>query len=317
MKANKFMIAALMVSAIAFTACKDKNNDEVVDTNSTEQKDDSGKTDDTVNPSDMPTVDAVAGKGVVVLNVPEGNFYCNGIAMRGEYIAGESWDKYFDFVAIEGYENWYKAEVTIGEGGVISEGETVAFGGHPCLKDANGVPAWDFEWVKEDGDDVTAPQILSVDPEGKIRYVGGNLNFDEAGVVYVKVGGWKGTPCVDPDFYDVKVTVNTPAIPADKDVYLTGQFDQWGGGSVKLTPNAERTVWTGTLEQVELNKEFKATLGSWDEDSMTFDEENQCWKGAANAVVDDLEVEFTVANFKSLVKAAGEVICGEKDEDEE
>ncbi len=69
-----------------------------------------------------------------------------------------------------------------------------------------------------------------------------------------------------------------------------------------MTPNADRTVWTATLSQVQLNKEVKATLGGWDEkNSMKFDQEKACWVGADNAILDDMAVEFTVENFYKYI----------------
>ncbi|MBR1786844.1 MAG: hypothetical protein IJ756_06785 [Paludibacteraceae bacterium] len=311
MKANKLMLAAMLVAGLTMafnTSCKKKEKEIIP------PQEDTTKVDPDPEPQpqpqgDMPVVEQVAGKGVVVINVAkinEGEYYCNGFAMRGENVAGGSWEYFVNFEAIEGFDGWYKAVVDLGEGGVDSEGEAVLYGGHPCLNNEGGVPDWNYEWTKSEEEITVLEQTT-----GDVHITNGNINFLSEGVIYIEMQGqgWKDTPCVEPDLFDIAVTVNTPAIPAEDKVFLTGAFDNWSGGSVEMTPNAERTVWTATLTQVQLNKEVKATLGGWDENnSMRHDADKACWVGADNAVLDDLTVDFTVENFYKYIPL-DEICC--------
>ena len=314
MKANKLMLAAMLVAGLTMafnTSCKKKDKEVVPPQEDSTKVTPEPESEPEPEPQgDMPVVEQIAGKGIVVINVSkinEGDYYCNGLAMRGENVENGSWEYYVDFEAIEGFEGWYKAVVDLGEGGVVSEGETVLYGGHPCLKNEGGVPDWNFEWTKNEEEIITLEQTT-----GDVHYKGGNINFLGEGVIYIEMQGqgWKDTPCVEPDLFDIAVTVNTMPIDVNDVVYLTGAFDAWSGGSVAMTPNEERTVWTATLTQVALNKEIKATLGGWAEyDSMRFDEEKACWLGAYNTVIDDLTIEFTVENFYKYIPL--EDICCE------
>lgn len=265
-----------------------------------------------VDSAEMPSFDVEEGYGIVVLKVfadsEEAPFYCNGVGVRGENVAGGDWSKTFSFEAVDGFDNWWVVKIPLMDGGIESEGEVVAFGGHPCLLNADGVADWNYEWTKDD-----KIVVLENADEAKVHLTNGNINFFESAVIYIEVleGGWKATPCVEPDYYSINVTVNTPALATDETVYLVGDFNGWDPALNPMQPNADRTVWTLTVEAT-LNSAMKATLGSWDYDQMTKTEEG-CYVGAPNVTIDDLKVEFTVEEFKNHLTE--DQIC--KNEDEE
>ena len=302
-KLKLFALSALAIATIAMVGCK-KNNDAAPDVPSG---------DDPVDPQpsgEEPDYEDLLqdGKGVVVIHVASEEelgkeHYCNGIGMHGSN--GGEWNYSADFEPIEGFDGWYIAIVELGEAeSVNSNDEMVAYGGHPCLKNAEGIPAWDFEWSK--GDEVV--QLYTSD-EVAAHYTGENVNFTAAGVIALQVNSWTATPCVEPETFDATVTVHTPQLEEGYTVWLTGDFEKsdenpngWTGHGVELTPNDDRTEWTGVVAQVKDGSGFKATLGSWDSDSMQQDAENgDCWKGADNQKFNDIDVEFEVAGFKNLI----------------
>ena len=290
-----FAMAALMIATIA--SCNKK--EEVVDPT---PGGDGGNGGTTVVTGDTPEVAAVEGSYVIVVKF-DGEV-CHDIVFPGSYKADENgWitavDQIQKMEKIEGFEGWYKVVIAWDE-------ETLS--GKPVQLDSDGK----FDWANQTGDAdswvvLSGEDYVSINPgyegEADLTYTG------KGQVVVLESKSWKAgaSPCKAADLYDVAVTVKTPAIPADKKVYLTGDFDSWSGAGLELAPNADRTEWTGTLKQVPLNKNLKATLGSWDEDSMKYDEEKACWKGADNQTIDNIKYSFEVANFKSLLKP--EEIC--------
>jgi hypothetical protein len=311
-KLKLFALSALAIATIAMVGCK-KNNDAAPDVPSG---------DDPVDPQpsgDEPDYASLLqdGKGVVVIHVASEEelgkeHYCNGIGMHGSN--GGEWTYYSPFEAIEGFEDWYYAIVDLGEAeSVNSNDEMVAYGGHPCLynkkAEEGGIPDWKYEWSK--GDEVV---LLYTTDEVAAHYTGENVNFTAAGLIALQVNSWVATPCVPAEIFDATVKVKTPQLEEGYTVWLTGAFekseevpDGWTGHGVELTPNSDRTEWTGVVEQVEDGSGFKATLGDWASEPMQFKAANEgeegegCWEPTKDFQFNDVNMEVSVANFKNLI----------------
>lgn len=143
-----------------------------------------------------PDLDAPAdGKLLVVIEIPAGS-ECNGIALKGTF-DGANWSnadtylgedgaqtpvtgKIYQFEAIEGYANWYKAEIPMTE--------TLEF--KVCLIYAN-----DGSWEGQATDvALHSCNYSSVNPTidgGQCKEFGAS-----SGLLYLSIGGWNKSECV-------------------------------------------------------------------------------------------------------------------------
>lgn len=299
MKANKLMIAALFMGALAMASCsKKESEDPIVPVNPG------------TNTDEAPEVDKPAdGYVTIVINIPAGS-ECNGIAVKGTIIGEDgTWtgaDQYLaadgsvadaagaaKFEKIEG--NWWKTTIKLGAGYAATDeaGNDVTnyLAGKICLI-YKGDGSWDgqaSDW--EFLDDSNIQYSKSND---------GNLQVNGTqGVLYIKVNAWNKSECVTITYVDVTFTMK-PQIPVTDDgvVYIVGDaFEQsWVPDAYPMTKDGDS--WKVTLK-ANVGGEYKYVVnGTWDNDQMAAPEEGQtCSKGAPNIKLEGTSVNDEVYGF--------------------
>ena len=272
MKNLKFFFAALVCATMTFVACEDPGKDPGKDP---------GQNDTTVvtpPTSDMPEVAPVEGKIVVVFNAVDQAEVCNGLVFAGDYNGYNT--NAADMAAFEPIEGY-------------------ALIGKPCQLAADGSfpGSWDYQWhakLNDAGEVDTEVEIIKGNAELQPDY---NLEkklavFDGADVVYVRAYAWKKNPCVPVEKYTVSFEVTTKFAVADSlTVNVAGAMNGWNASGSLMTPNADRTVWTVSIDEVELGMEYKYTLvgatGTY-------------WEQGDNRKVDDREMYDEVEFFDSI-----------------
>ncbi len=257
MKIMKFMMGAMAAAAVMF-ACSDPYFGTI--------ENEGGNT-------GQPVVEPVAGKVVVVLNAVDNATVCGqGLVFAGDY-NNYNLDpaQMARFEAIEGYNGWYKAEITPSD---APSDPAYIIKGKPCSLAADGTfpGSWDHQWfpMLNDAGSVEKPiEMLSGNAELKEGY---SNEFDlcikeGADVVYVRTHAWKVNPCVTEDVYPIVFKVRLPngALPDScTTIVAAGIKGQWGDngkmtdGMVKLSPNDDRTQWTSdTIEGIAYKAEYK------------------------------------------------------------
>ena len=292
MKNLKFFFAALVCATMTFVACEDPGKDPGKDP---------GQNDTTVvtpPTSDMPEVAPVEGKIVVVFNAVDQAEVCNGLVFAGDYNGyNTNAADMAAFEPIEGYANWFKVEIT-----PCTEGKTEGYAliGKPCQLAADGSfpGSWDYQWhakLNDAGEVDTEVEIIKGNAELQPDY---NLEkklavFDGADVVYVRAYAWKKNPCVPVEKYTVSFEVTTKFAVADSlTVNVAGAMNGWNASGSLMTPNADRTVWTVSIDAVELGMEYKYTLVA--------ESGNTYWEQGDNRKVDDREMYDEVEFFDSI-----------------
>lgn len=296
MKFNKLMIAALTLGALAFVACKDKNNPPVPTPTPTPGGDDPVE-------EVIPEVAAPAdGSATIVISIPEGS-ECNGIAFKGT-LDGSNWsgentyvgengsvgpDACIKFEKIADTKNWFKATYKLGEAGLK---------GKICLIYTND-GSWQGQFVNWEiiDDYTTADWSKSND---------GNLEINGSGLVYVKVGGWQNSECAT--LSDYKITVLVPAFCDEEfPIELVGSFEGWGGSPVALV-KVEGNKFQATIKAAPLAEWKVRGQGGWDKEIQIYrtednpatpdEDEADTWGGAPNNVLGDaldVTVDYTDA----------------------
>ena len=292
MKNLKFFFAALVCATMTFVACEDPGKDPGKDP---------GQNDTTVvtpPTSDMPEVAPVEGKIVVVFNAVDQAEVCNGLVFAGDYNGyNTNAADMAKFEAIEGYNNWFKVEIT-----PCTEGKTEGYAliGKPCQLAADGSfpGSWDYQWhakLNDAGEVDTEVEIIKGNAELQPDY---NLEkklavFDGADVVYVRAYAWKKNPCVPVDKYTISFEVTTKFAVADSlTVNVAGAMNGWNASGSLMTPNADRTVWTVSIDEVELGMEYKYTLVGASGAAY--------WEQGDNRKVDDREMYDEVEFFDNI-----------------
>lgn len=295
MKFNKLMMAAMMVGAVAFVACKNNENTPVPTPTPTPDPDPQPVV-------EIPEVDAPAdGYVTLVINIPA-NSECNGVAFKGT-LNGSTWtganeylneegpadkDHCIKFEAIPDYKNWYKATYKLGAE-PWNEGTLMA--GKICLIYTND-GSWEGQFVNW-----TVNDEYSTADNGKSG--DGNIEIYGSGLVYVMIGGWQGSECATPEQYNITVIV--PAFCDEPfDIELIGSFCGWDGAQAVALTAGENNTYTATITATE-NAEWKVRgVGSWDKEIQGLIEEGEDagkWTGVANNVLGkDLNVTMDYSN---------------------
>ena len=251
-----------------------------------------------INKPEIPVVDPVEGKIVVVLNTVDQAEVCNGLVFAGDYNGyNTNAPEMAAFEAIEGYDNWFKVVIT-----PCTEGKTEGYAliGKPCqlANDGSFPGSWDYQWhakLNDAGEVDTEVEIIKGNAELQPDY---NLEkklavFDGADVVYVRAYAWKKNPCVPVEKYTVAFEVTTKFAVADSlTVNVAGAMNGWNASGSLMTPNADRTVWTVSIDAVELGMEYKYTLVAASG--------NTYWEQGDNRKVDDREMYDEVEFFDSI-----------------
>lgn len=238
-----------------------------------------------------------AGHATVAIHIPAGTS-CFGIVFKG---TNDGWSTVPEvaFEAIEGYENWYSVDLTLGEG-MDDAGTTYKYYGKACLlPEEDGVVDgnWTTQW--KDGE-----ISLLQDNENAVIGCGGETNklgLISESVVYIEVAQWQSVPCVPDEEYNI--SFKAPACtPEDAQVYIIGSFKEstWGT-AVPMVLNGEGN-WTATVTgQATSEYKFRLTESSWDDQLQEYvvnvETEVGEWKDCANkSLGDNTEIFFDASN---------------------
>jgi len=294
MKTIKFLSMALLASAVVFSSCK--GNDPKPEPEPSET---------------MPEVAAVAGKVVIVLNCVDEAEVCNPIVFAGNY---NEWNvsnpaEMATFEAIEGYDGWYKVEITPDAAAAT---ETSILEGKPNQLDKDGSfpSSWDFQWLAQtdDAGNVVNPcEVLKGSASLKTEYdVESSLIVAPgADVVYIRAHAWKKNPCVEAEKFNITFNVSVPAgLPESAIVYIAGGMNGWSADASPLT-KVDATHWTISFESIELGVEYKYLLNqSWDNEELQAKEADaDCANGVGNRKTNDRTMNDVVANFAGVTAA--------------
>ena len=225
MKANKFMLAGMLVAALAMVGCEPKNPAD--DNNGGNGQDTTVVEEPTVE--DMPQLATPgAGKVTIAVRVPENT--TNGVWLVGGF--ADSWKmihevadpSLYRFTRVEGTKTWWQITVDFDA--------SAEFKFLPICKKADGTEytAWAVE--------PTGMRVMiDNEPADESDFKKDNLKIVEAenAVVFFEVKGWSVVPSVvfmSAGAYKFQITLNkidTLPIPAG-DVVLTGNFveESWG-----------------------------------------------------------------------------------------
>ncbi len=135
---------------------------------------------------EVPSLDAPAEDAVKIAIYSE-TMAQNGAVMKACFSPNEQ----VKFEAVEGYENWYVAEVKLEADGSKYEGKA-------CLLDEEETVGqdWAYQWSKVEGDleilGETSATAEFLDDYGSLN----KLSVSSTGVVYVKVAKWNAVPGV-------------------------------------------------------------------------------------------------------------------------
>ena len=290
MKANKFMLAALFMGALAMVSCdKTPQNPPIID---------EGGDDTEVVLEDAPALEAPgAGKVTIAVRAPKGT--CNGMVAVGAATNEDGSDDWNPgaqskkFTKVEGTETWYQITLPANPGMAV---KVIA------VSEA-GVADWGTQWgMNVEGEDPNV-EVL----EGSVGTLDNSENNGEVKltelaentVVFVNVVAWKSEPCVPKnEAGKASFVVVVPAeTPANALVSVTGSFaDQaWSPGAYLLTRQADGT-YTGEFD-VPAAFEYKYIIGmegtewGWDY------EENV---GGNRQMPLDLKANDTVESWKKI-----------------
>ena len=294
MKNLKYFFGALLISAVAFTACSDKD-DPLPPT------DPGGEEPSTIG--DVPEVAPVPGKIVLVLNCVEDAEVCNGLVFAGDYNGySTNPDEMAKFEPIEGFDGWYRAEFAPEEAGGGAKGKP-----NQLASDGSFPSSWDYQWFAQmSGEDVVNQcELISGNADLYDEYNGekGLEIFAGADVVYIRAYAWKKNPCIPAVTYTVTFNVTVPdGLGADDVVYMAGSMNSWTPDATPLAKTGPNT-WSITLNEIEYGTEYKYLLnGNWDfEELKATEDDASCADGIGpNRKVNDLVMNDVVGNFKKV-----------------
>ncbi|MBQ7438966.1 MAG: Ig-like domain-containing protein [Paludibacteraceae bacterium] len=246
-----------------------------------------------------PDLDAPAeGKLLVVIEIPEGT-ECNGIALKGTFGEpnetgdGYLWSgedtylgedgaqtpvagKIYKFEAIKDYANWYKVEIPM----------TEALEFKVCL-----IYAKDGSWEGQATDvALHSCNYSSVAP----TIDGGQCKEFNAttGLLYLSIGGWNKSECVEEVLVDRKVTVIVPEcgfeIPS-----VVGSFNGWDATAIPMTL-VENYTYTATVQAYASDKfKIAGSVSGWDNQPLFYDAENDGYVGMNDTPFGN-DTEFTL-----------------------
>ena len=211
------------------------------------------------------------GYVTIAIEIPAGS-ECHGIAFKGT-VDGAAWsgaDTYLKadgtgngspeecakFEPIEGFENWYKLTLKLGE---VPFFEDVLLAGKICLI-FSGDGSWQGQaskWAVNE-EETSAQWNLSDD---------GNLQVKGSGVVFVKVDEWQKSECAEVVLLDAEM-VFVPAaddVIPDGTMIFTGNFTEkdWGNSDREMVKGEDgKYTWKGQVEPGMKFKVFVVTADS-------------------------------------------------------
>ena len=302
------MMGALLVGAAMFAACEDPNTGSGNGNNG-------GNDSIEVTPpvTDQPEVEPVEGKVVIVLNTVDEAEVCNGLVFAGDYNGSASQsdlNQMVRFEPIDGYQGWYRTEFTPNPEGSSKEGYIAS--GKPCQLASDGTfpSSWDYQWfaqTNDAGEVVNECEVIEGAAELYDEYNGEKgLGVQEgADVVYIRAHAWKKNPCVPAETYTIQFTATlTEPLVDSCTLHIAGGMNGWNTTATALTPNEDRTVWTVSIENCELDMEYKylaVGVGGgqyWELKEAA--EGADCAEAQGNRKISDREMNDKVYEFENL-----------------
>lgn len=229
-----------------------------------------------------------AGTIRFIIQIPK-NSECNGVALKGTY-DGENWSgantylgpnmdaktpaaECITFEPVKDWENWYTADYAVAEEGFWDAGLFLA--GKICLiytDDGN----WDGQAVDWEFLEDNCTATVSTSDDGNLQ-VG-----SRKGLVYVTVGGWNKSECVEVVEHDYVVTFKLPEFCEDFEIEAIGDFDSWAGTEFDEIVGNEATI---EVHAAEGDKIKVRQAGTWDNQIQLYDEEGAEWKDASDNIL--------------------------------
>lgn len=258
---KKFFLAMMAIATVAMVGCK--KNPEPTPTPGPTPGPDTTATDD------MPEVEGIAGKVILVVNFEVAP--CNDVVFAGNYNFGDGeearWDgNYAKFEQVEG--NWYMVVIDAATDELEPEGKAVQLDGESFN--------WSYQWAKN------SVTVLDGDGYEIIEENGGEQKFKfdaSATVVFATSTGWATNPCAEAipagtGTFEVKILDRE--YDAEDVCIFTGNFDEkgWGDSDREMTYDAEKDTWSWTGAYPK-NFEYKVVYnGEWAQgDNAVFDGE--------------------------------------------
>ena len=250
MKANKFMLAGMLVAALAMVGCKDKNPATNPDQGGDEPIE-----------VEVPVINTPgAGKTTIAIYVPEDT-------PRGAYLVG-SFNNYtisddsVSFTKVDGEERWYAATIDVEPSLLV---KAIA---RPS--DESVALAWSYQWgMNIDPEDkdckVTEDHVILLQgaEAGSLVFENGgevklNITADDA-VIFIEVKEWKTTPII-PDvpaatawmkhpFDGTNWTWKEMTKTADATFTLAARYGNNGCNIAETEGGAENWIETITVEE--------------------------------------------------------------------
>lgn len=295
MKANKLMIAALMMGAMAMVGCKPSNG------NDPDEPIIPGGN-DTTQQATQPEVEPIEGACVVVCNFLQAP--CGDVIFVGSYTKQDgtavSWtlgDPSEKFTPIEGFEGWYQVvlypNAEADGDGYIARGKAVHVG-------ADGKYAWSGQWDRNSVTLIDGDVAMGDENNGE-QFLG----FSATGAVaYISANGWQVNPCTEAvpggnHEWTVVLADTCDLLPANATLYFTGNFGEnnkeWGASDRVMTKVNDRTyTWTGEYPENFMCKAFYTVEGEVNEKG----EAVQHWAEGNNYIFDGKNYTYTVGKFQ-------------------
>ncbi len=289
MKTNKLMIAALAMGALVFASCNNKPTpDPIIPP---------------VETNDVPDVDKPAeGYVTIVINIPEGT-ECNGIYMKGT-LNGTDWSaentyigledaavsaaEAVKFEAIDGSKEWFKATFKLGTAGI--EGKI-------CLKFEND-NSWQGQAIDVTVDEENTTILLGeINGEGQFS-IAADI---PAGVLYLNIGGWQHSDCVEVESKTYNVTFLLPTFCSEFEIEAIGGFDGWTGTPVTLEgTTATITITSAVGEGIKIRQK-----STWDNQIQVVNVDGE-WSDATDYILGeetDVTIDYTAGRWTICAEA--------------
>lgn len=249
-----------------------------------------------------PKVEPQEGKVTILWHIEDATV-CSDLVFAGDYNGWNTSDvsAMAKFEPVEGFDGWYKAVITPV---AVSEryDASIVLQGKPCQLDIDGKFNWSYQWFGSD----TYPCTLRSGDAALIGGYGDEYDVRVYGtqeVVVIESHAFKSEPCVPRTYADLTFTVTTPALSSEYTLYITGGLNGWQ--AEPLTPNADRTVWTLTKENVRTDKnaslDYKYMLnGDWTYVELGKTTAEGCANDISNRTIGSTHINDVVENFENV-----------------
>lgn len=268
--------------------------------------------------SEVPEIDKPAdGYVTFAIQIPEGS-ECHGIAIKGtndnatwtgadQYLAADgtvaSGEGVAKFEAIKDSKNWWKVTIKVGEGwdGKDAAGAEVKnyLAGKFCLIYA-GDGSWEGQAVDWEYVDSECTVAISKSGDGNFQVNG------TCGIVYVTIGGWQKSECVEELPVDRVITLKAPDFGGREITPgIVGSFAGCGwaeAADARVAMTLNDGVWTATVSMVA-SDEFKivSIYDGWNVEIQKYDESADAWNNLGNVKANNdtkFDYDYSGADYR-------------------